>query len=65
MKILLSDVLYKKNISYRQASIMTGIPRSTLCDIAMGKVPLTLDEAESIAKGLKIHITDLFDSPYK
>lgn len=44
---------------------MTRVPRSTLSDIETGKVGLTLEVAEQIAKGLHITITELFESEYK
>ncbi|MER8055604.1 hypothetical protein [Acinetobacter pittii] len=40
------------------------MPKSTLEDICSGRMP-RIDTMESIAKGLKVRITDLFDSPYK
>lgn len=64
MKILLDKVMYEKNISVRQATIMTGIPRSTINDIMNGNIP-RLDTLEQLAKGLGVKMTDLFESPYK
>ena len=43
---------------------LTGIPKSTINDIMNGKSP-RLDTLEQLATGLKVRITDLFDSPYK
>ena len=65
MKILLKDIRSKKKLSLRQLEYMTRVPRSTLSDIENGKVGLTLEVAEQIAKGLHIKITDLFESDYK
>lgn len=65
MKILLGEIMYSKNLSVRQVSIITGIPPSTLNDIMNGKSSPRLDTLEKIAKGLKIHISDLYESPYK
>ena len=64
MKILIQDIIYKRNLTLRQAALLTGIPKSTLEDICSGRMP-RIDTMESIAKGLKVRITDLFDSPYK
>ena len=64
MKILLSEIMYDRNLSVRQVSLMTGIPKSTINDIMNGKSP-RLDTLEQLASGLKVRITDLFDSPYK
>lgn len=65
MKILLDKIMYDKNLSIRQLSITTGIPKSTISDIASGRTMPRIDTLEIIAKGLKIHISDLLDSPYK
>ncbi len=53
----------ERNLSIRQVSIMTGVPRSTLGDILNGTMP-RIDTMEEIARGLKVRISDLFDSPY-
>lgn len=65
MKILLDKIMYDKNLSIRQLSITTGIPKSTISDIASGRTMPRIDTLEIIAKGLKIHISDLLESPYK
>lgn len=65
MKILLGKIMYKNNISERQLAAMTGISRSTINNIVNGRYSPTMDNMEKLAKALKIHITDLFESPYK
>lgn len=55
----------KKNITIRQASLLTGVPRSTISDIINGRTMPRLDTLEQLAAGLKVKINDLFDSPYK
>ena len=65
MKILLNEIMYSKNISVRQLSIMSGIPRSTISDIANGVYSPTMNNMELLAKALKVRITDLFESEYK
>lgn len=65
MKILLDKIMYDKNLSIRQLSIITGIPKSTISDIASGRTMPRIDTLEIIAKGLKIHISDLYESDYK
>lgn len=65
MKILLKKVMYEKNVSVRQLSNMTGIPKSTINNIMIEKYSPTLDNLERIAKALKVGMVDLFDSPYK
>lgn len=64
MKILIADIIFKKNLSLRQASILTGIPKSTLGKLCNGTVP-RLDTLEQMAKGLQVRIQDLYDSPFK
>lgn len=65
MKILLDKIMYDKNLSIRQLSIMTGIPKSTISDIASGRTMPRIDTLETIAKGLKVRISDLYESDYK
>lgn len=64
MKMLLQEIMYSKNLTVRQVSILTGVSHSTISDICNGAIP-RLDTLEKIAKGLNVHITDLFESPYK
>ena len=65
MKILIGEILYKRNISYKQLSIMTGIPKSSISDICNGVSIPRLDTLEMIAKALNLRITDLIDSDFK
>lgn len=65
MKILLDKIMYEKNLSVRQVSIATGVSRSTINRIMRGEVSPTMDTIELIAKGLKIRISDLYESPHK
>lgn len=65
MKILLDKIMFNKNLSVRQVSILTGIPKSTINRIANGEISPTADTLELLAKGLKVRISDLIDSPYK
>jgi predicted transcriptional regulator len=65
LKILLDEIMYLKNLSVRQVSIMTGIPKSTVYDIMTGRKIPRIDTMEVIAAGLKIRISDLYESPYK
>ena len=57
--------MYEKNLSVRQVSIMTGVSKSAINKIMNGEAPPTIDTLERLAKGLKIRISDLLDSPYK
>lgn len=65
MKILLGEIMYKKNLSIRQVSIITGISKSTIQRIANEDISPTADMLEKLAEGLKLRIYDLIDSPYK
>ena len=65
MNILLSKIMYEKNLSVRQVSILTGVSKSAVNKIMSGEVSPTLDTLERLARGLKIHISDLYESPYK
>ncbi|MEQ3616056.1 helix-turn-helix domain-containing protein [Mediterraneibacter gnavus] len=65
MIILLDKIMLKKNLSVRQVSIATGISKSTINRIANGEISPTADTLELLAKGLKVRISDLIDSPYK
>ena len=64
MIILLEKIMRSKNLTVRQVSIMTGVPKSTVNDIMNGKMP-RMDTMEKLAAGLKIKISDLYESPYK
>ena len=65
MKILLEKIMQDRNLSIRQVSILTGVPRSTLSDIICGRTSPRLDMLEQLARGLKVRMSDLYDSPYK
>ena len=65
MKILLQEYMYSKNLTVRQVSLATKIPKSTISNICNGNRIPRMDTMEQLAKGLKIKITDLFESPYK
>lgn len=62
MKVLLGQIMYDKNLSVRQVSIMTGVSKSTINRIVNGQVSPTLDTVEQLAKGLHLKVTDLFKS---
>lgn len=65
MKILLDKIMRDKNLSTRQVSIATGISKSTINRIANCEISPTADTLELLAKGLKVRISDLIDSPYQ
>ena len=57
--------MYRKELTIRQVSILTGLPKSTISDIMSGRTSPRMDVMEKLAAGRKVHITDLFESPYK
>lgn len=65
MKILLDKIMYEKNLSIRQVSILTGVPRSTIADITSGKTSPRMDTMEQLAAGLKVRIADLYESDFQ
>lgn len=65
MKILLYDHIIKYDLTFRQVAELTGIPRSTVSDIANEKTSPTMNQMEQLAAGLQITISDLFESDYK
>lgn len=65
MRILLGDYMYEHNLTSRQVEIMTGVPKSTINRIANEQVIPRLDVLEQLAKGLKIKISDLYESDFK
>lgn len=65
MKILLGEIMYERNLTIRQVSILTGLPKSTISDIVSNRTSPRMETMERLAAGLKIHIADLYESPYK
>lgn len=65
MKILLDKIMYEKNLTIRQASVLTGVPKSTIADIVSGTISPQLDTMEQLAKGLNVRITDLLETDIK
>ena len=59
MKILLDEIMYNKNL------LLTGMSKSTINRIMNNQVSPTANQLELLAKGLKVRISDLIDSPYK
>lgn len=65
MKILLDKIMLSKNLTIRQVSNMTGISKSSIQRIMNNEISPSADTIELLAKGLKVRISDLLDSPYK
>lgn len=64
MKILLDKYMTHKNLTVRQVSVLTDIPKSTIADIQNNRTMPRMDTMENLAKGLKVRITDLFLLPF-
>lgn len=65
MKILLGDIMYKRNLTARQVEIMTGVSKSTVSRIANNQIIPRLDTLEELAKGLHIKISELYESDFQ
>ena len=65
MKILLDKIMYQKNMSIRQVSIVSGVSKSSVQECMNEDSNPTICTLEKLAAGLKCHITDLFDSQVK
>lgn len=57
--------MIRKNLSIRQVSVLTGISKSSIQRITNNEISPSADTLECLAKGLKIHISDLIESDYK
>lgn len=65
MKILLAQVMYEKNISIRQLSLRSGVPKSTIQDDMKEDSNPKIRTLEKLAIALKCQITDLFETNIK
>ena len=65
MKIKLYEIMVERDLTIRQVSILTGIPRSAIENILLGISSPRMDTMERLAKGLKVSISDLYESDYK
>lgn len=57
--------MLSKNLTIRQVSNMTGISKSSIQRIMNNEISPSADTLERLAKGLKVRISDLLESPYK
>lgn len=65
MKILIEKIIYEKNLTVRQVSMMSGVPKSTVQKLMDENSNQTLATLEKLAAGLKCKISDLYESDYK
>lgn len=60
----LQVIMDKRNLTYRQLERMTGISHTMLNKIAIGDTSPTQNTMISIAKGLRMEVTEIFDLKY-
>lgn len=65
MKILLSKIMYKRNLSARQVAILSNITKSSVQEIMNEDSNPTIRTLEKLAEGLKCKISDLYESDYQ
>ena len=65
MKIQLGDIMYKRNLTARQVEMMTGVPKSTVNKISNEQISQRMNTMEQLAKGLRIKISDLYESNFR
>lgn len=65
MKILLGDIMEKRNLTARQVEYLTGVPKSTVNRIAKNDIVPRLDTLEQLAQGLHMKISDLYESDFQ
>ena len=61
MKIVLYKRMYERNLTIRQLSIMTGVPKSTIQELMNEESNPRIRTLEKLAHGLHCQITDLFE----
>lgn len=59
MKIILDEIMKKRKLSNRQVAYMTGISKSTVDAVRKGRTP-KMSTMQKIAKGLEVHLEDLY-----
>lgn len=65
MKIVLYKIMYERNLTIRQLSIMSGVPKSTIQELMDENSNPKIGTLEKLASGLHCRITDLFESDLK
>lgn len=60
----LQTIMNEKRITYRELERMTGLSKSTLFRIANYEQSPTQETMISIAKGLEMKVTDIFNFDY-
>lgn len=65
MKILLKSYMWERNLTLRQVEILTGISKSTISRIVNEQISPSMDMMEQLAAGLKVKISNLYESDFK
>ncbi len=65
MKITTWEARTKNNLTLEELAELTGIGKSTLNYIENGVISPNMKQMETIAKALKVKISDLYESEYK
>ena len=65
MKILLSQIMYERNLSVQQLSILSVVPKSTIYEDMGEHANPKIQTLEQLTYGLNYRITDLFESDVK
>lgn len=65
LKILLKEIRLSQGITLRDLAEHSGITKSTLNNIELGRHSPTMDEMEILARSLDVSIGELFESEYK
>ncbi|HBI59879.1 MAG TPA: XRE family transcriptional regulator [Lachnospiraceae bacterium] len=65
MKILLRSYMWERNLTLRQVEILTGVSKSTLSRILNNQISPSMDVMERLASGLKVRISNLYESDFK
>lgn len=65
MKILLRSYMWERNLTLRQVEILTGVSKSTLSRILNNQISPSMDVMERLAEGLKVRISNLYESDFK
>lgn len=59
MCTLLDEMLQKKKLSYGQAALLTGVPKSTIYKIAKNKADPRLSDLRKISRGLEVNLYEI------
>lgn len=64
-KNILSEILYEKNMTYRDLSRLSGVSKSTINRIANFETDPTQSTMISIARALNMNVVDIFNLEWR